>query len=409
MSHSLRAGACIFAALVVSSNLSASKLSQITITGLKNTRDEVVTQYIPAKIGENLEDSTVEKLREDLLRLKIFSEVEIYLSETDGSACRESCHLTIRLKEKWTLYPIPVYVKYRDTEIGGAFLVESNLFGKNQGAALGALISNRGWQGLVGFTDPHIGFSRFSTSMRYLTGRVFIEDADADAKIWRSYTLMRHDFQSATGYTWKNQFFIGALLGYRSADVYDNSSVASASVLNSGVRLRFASVTPHDFFQTGFESTFDSEKGFTLRGEDLHTVSSASALHLKTFTRQYLSLLFSFQYSHYPDALEQRLGGWQGTRTLPALLIPADKFIVSALNYQIGFLKFSWATFAALGFFDIGSARRDGSMPIYFYGPGAGLRMYLSEITIPALGVDIARDLPTQNLQISFFIGYNLQ
>jgi len=35
--------------------------------------------------------------------------------------------------------------------------------------------------------------------------------------------------------------------------------------------------------------------------------------------------------------------------------------------------------------------------------------MYLSEITVPALGVDVARDMLTEQVQLSFFIGYNLQ
>jgi hypothetical protein len=384
-------------------------LRRISVTGLKRTKPQVVLQYVDAKEGDAANKVDPEELRVFLERLRIFSRVEVSLAEENGTACVKDCVLTIDVREKWSLYPIPVYVKYRDTEIGGAFLVESNFLGENKGLAAGALISNRGWQALLGYTDPHIGFSRISTTMRYLTGRVFIEDATPQGEILRSYTLMRHDFQSATGYNWRNGFFIGVLAGYRSAAVLDRAWIPNASVMNLGARIRYSSVTPADFFQTGFESTFDSEKGIAFSGEDLHTVSSASAVHIKTFKRQFVSFLLSFQYSHYPQSLEQRLGGWQGTRTLPALLIPADKFTVGAVNYQVGFLQFSWATFAALAFFDAGTARRDGDTPITFYGPGAGVRMYLTEITIPAFGVDIARDIPSEQVQVSFFIGYNLQ
>lgn len=384
-------------------------IRRIEVAGLKRTKPQVVLQYIDAKEGDPADMIDTLELHNFLERLRIFSKVDVRLAETDGGTCRRDCILTIEVKEKWSLYPIPVYVKYRDTEIGGAFLVESNFLGENKGIATGALISNRGWQALLGYTDPHIGYSRISTTMRYLTGRVFIEDATPAGQILRSYTLMRHDFQSATGYNWRNGFFLGALAGYRSAEVLDRAWIQSASVMNLGLRVRYSSVTPVDFFQTGFETTFDTEKGFAFSGEDLHTVSSASALHLKTFKNQFVSFLFSFQYSHYPEPLEQRLGGWQGTRTLPALLIPADKFTVGAINYQVGFLQFSWATFAALAFFDAGTARRDGENPITFYGPGAGLRLYLTEITIPALGIDIARDIPSEQIQVSFFIGYNLQ
>ncbi|MBX3721383.1 MAG: hypothetical protein KF713_06050 [Turneriella sp.] len=384
-------------------------LRRIEVTGLKRTKPQVVLQYIDIKEGDPTDKIDTVELRNFLERLRIFSKVDVRLTETGGGPCVRECVLTVEVKEKWSLYPIPVYVKYRDTEIGGAFLVESNFLGENKGIATGALISNRGWQALLGYTDPHIGYSRISTTMRYLTGRVFIEDATPRGEILRSYTLIRHDFQSATGYNWRNGFFLGVLAGYRSAEVLDRPWIQSASVMNMGARLRYSSVTPVDFFQTGFETTFDTEKGIAFSGEDLHTVSSASTLHLKTFKNQFVSFLFSFQYSHYPEPLEQRLGGWQGTRTLPALLIPADKFTVGAINYQVGFLQFSWATFAALAFFDAGTARRDGETPITFYGPGAGLRLYLTEITIPALGIDVARDIPSEQIQVSFFIGYNLQ
>ncbi len=384
-------------------------LRRISITGLKRTNDQVILQYVDAKEGDAADKIDTEKLRVFLERLRIFSRVDVHLGEADGTACSKDCVLTIAVREKWSLYPIPVYVKYRDTEIGGAFLVESNFMGENKGLAAGALLSNRGWQALFGYTDPHIRYSRISTTMRYLTGRVFIEDATPKGEILRSYTLMRHDFQSATGYNWRSGFFLGVLAGYRSAEVLDRAWIQSASVMNVGVRLKYSSVTPTDFFQTGFETTFDSEKGIAFSGDNLHTVSSASALHVKTFKQQFVSFLFSFQYSHYPEPLEQRLGGWQGTRTLPALLIPADKFTVGAINYQVALLQFSWATFAGLAFFDAGTARRDGETPITFYGPGAGVRMYLTEITIPAFGVDIARDIPSEQIQVSFFIGYNLQ
>jgi hypothetical protein len=387
----------------------AKILTRINITGLKQTNERVILQYVGARQGDSAENIDPDLLRTYLQRLRIFSRVEVKLNETDGTPCLRECILTIDVKEKWSLYPIPVYVKYRDTEIGGAFLVESNFLGENKGLAAGALLSNRGWQALLGYSDPHIRYSRISTTMRYLTGRIFIEDATPSGSIVRSYTLLRHDFQSATGYQTRNGFFVGVLAGYRSAQVLDQPLIESASVMNLGVRLRYSSVTPSDFFQTGFESTLDSEKGIAFSGEDLHTVSSANALHIKTFKRQFFSALFSFQYSHYPLPLEQRLGGWQGTRTLPALLVPADKFAVTAINYQIAFLQFSWATFAGIAFFDAGVARRDGETPISFYGPGAGIRMYLTEITIPALGVDVARDIPSEQVQVSFFIGYNLQ
>jgi len=399
----------LIAASALAAESATGVIRRIEVTGLKRTKPQVVLQYLDIREGDAAAKVDAEEVRVYLERLRIFSRVEVRLAEKTGGPCTQDCTLSIEVKEKWSLFPIPVYVKYRDTEIGGAFLVESNFLGENKGLAAGALVSNRGWQALLGYTDPHIGYSRISTTMRYLTGRVFIEDATPTGQILRSYSLMRHDFQSATGYNWRSGFFAGVLAGYRSAEVLDRAWLPSASVLNLGLRLRYSSVTPTDFFQTGFESTFDTEKGIAFSGEDLHTVSSASGLHLKTFKRQFVTFLFSFQYSHYPQPLEQRLGGWQGTRTLPALLVPADKFAVGAVNYQWGFLQFPWGTFAGLAFFDAGTARRDGETPITFYGPGAGIRMYLSEITIPALGVDIARDIPSEQVQVSFFIGYNLQ
>ena len=385
-------------------------LSKISIRGLARTREGVILQYIPVRAGEKMANLDLDQLRVYLERLRIFSQVTIHLTEVDEELpCQAHCTLLITVKEKWSLYPIPVYVKYRDTEIGGAFLVESNAMGENKGVALGGLISNRGWQGLIGFTDPHIRYTQFTTTLRYLTGRVFIEDATAAGNITRSYTLMRHDIQSATGYQTRAGFFAGVLAGYRSAELTEQQPLTSSSVMNLGVRFKYSSVTPKDFFQSGIESQLDLEKGIVFAGEDLHVISSANAWHTKTAKDQFFSVLFSFQYSHYPQVLEQRLGGWQGTRTLPALLVPADQFAVAAVNYQYGFLNLSWVTFSALVFVDAGIARRDGQTPIRFWGPGAGMRMYLREITVPALGIDIARDMLSEQIQLSFFIGYNLQ
>ena len=385
-------------------------VGKITLTGLTRTNPQVVLQFVPAREGESAEDLDTQKIRSEIARLRIFSELSVALTEINsGAECREMCHLQISVKEKWSLYPIPVYVKYRDTEIAGAFLVESNLFGENKGAVLGGLVSNRGWQALAGYTDPHIGFSRVSTTVRYLTGRVFLEDATPAGVMTRSYTLMRNDVQTATGYETRGHFFMGILAGFRSARVLDNSTIQSANNANLGARLRYSSVVPVGYFQRGFESTFDLEQGFAIAGEKLHVISSASAWHRNLFKSQFLSVLFSFQWSEYPEPLEQRLGGWQGTRTLPALLVPADRFSVGAINYQYALFSFSWATFAAIAFVDGGAFARDRQNATLFWGPGAGMRMYLTEITIPALGIDLARDMISEQLQLSFFFGYNLQ
>lgn len=385
-------------------------LQGIVVEGLDRTRENVIRQFIKTQPGEPIAPADTVELRAQLLQLRIFSTVHVELYEQNTQMpCTKFCVLHIAVREKWSLYPIPVYVRYRDTEIGGGFIVESNFLGENKGLAVGALTSNRGWQALLGYTDPHIAYSHFTTTFRYLVGKVFLEDATPQGKITDSYTMMRHDFQSVTGYQARSGFFIGAILGYRSAVITDNTPLTPASVLNWGVRLRFSDITPTGYFQTGIESTLDLERGVAFAGEALSVISSASAAHYRLSRSQFLSVLASFQYSAYPRQLEQRLGGWQGTRTLPALLIPADRFVVAAVNYQIAFVHLSWATFAALAFVDIGSAARDRDAAVHFGGPGAGVRMYLNEITIPALGIDIARDLLAQQTQVSFFIGYNLQ
>lgn len=383
---------------------------KIAVSGLHRTDVRVILQYVTVKEGESARHLDTNSIRDSIARLRIFAEQHVSLTEiSDGGACRRDCQLLIQVKEKWSLYPVPVYVKYRDTEIGGAFLVESNLFGQNKGGVIGALASNRGWQALAGYTDPHIGYTRFSTTMRYLTGRVFLEDANTAGVVTRSYTLMRHDIQTATLYEMRHHLFLGVLAGMRSAGVLDSAQVSSATNINLGARMRYSDIVPQGYFQEGFESTLDLEQGIALRGEKLHVISSATAWHRRIFAGQFLSVLYSFQWSEYPAALEQRLGGWQGTRTLPALLIPADRFTVAAINYQLALFTFPWATFAAIAFVDGGAFARDRDPATYFCGPGGGVRMYLSQITIPALGVDVARDMISRQLQISFFFGYNLQ
>lgn len=400
----------LFAATHLAAAPVQKKLHRVLVIGLNRTEENVVRQFVTRKPGDPITAADAAEVRTQIERLRIFSRTQVELNEHDSDEpCRELCDLKIQVSEKWSLYPIPVYVRYRDTEIGGAFAVESNFLGQNKGVAVGALASDRGWQALAGFTDPHIAYTRFTTTFRYLTGRVFVEDATPAGFVTHSYTMMRHDFQSVTGYQWLPGFFAGVIAGYRSALVSDASALPAASVLNLGTRLRYSNVTPTGYFQTGIESTLDLERGVAFAGEKLSVISSANAAHFRPAPRHFVSFLASFQYSEYPRQLEQRLGGWQGTRTLPALLIPADRFAVVAVNYQIALLTFRWATFAALAFIDAGSAARDREIPVYFWGPGAGVRMYLTEITIPALGVDAARDIPSGKLQISFFIGYNLQ
>ncbi|RKG84902.1 hypothetical protein [Corallococcus terminator] len=87
----------------------------------------------------------------------------------------------------------------------------------------------------------------------------------------------------------------------------------------------------------------------------------------------------------------QLLGATTGSRGFTAATLWAETASTATLEYQAPFWSPRLATFTAHVFVDFGRMKWRDSVTRYA-APGAGVRVYLRDVAIPAVGLEVVRD-----------------
>ena len=123
------------------------------------------------------------------------------------------------------------------------------------------------------------------------------------------------------------------------------------------------------------------------------------------FGRHRLSLLVHGGAGEMPPAFETRIGGMAGYKTLPSNEISADYYISGTLTWECPFYHSSFLTVTAAASWEQGAFKKDDHGMQNAFGPGAGFRVYLKKIAIPAVGLDLVYNIEARELLFAGSVG----
>lgn len=381
----------------------------VSIEGLKSTRPVVVEQWIDIHRGDMLSHCDLDALYERINRLAIFSAVHFELEERDDGVA-----IRIQLDEKWTLYPVPIFWFFPGTEVAGVVFVEANAFGYNKGWALGGVYSNRGWYAIAGYIDPNIAFTNLWGRLEAFVGSGLIENDNVSGDAVQKYDDARFDLQYALGWTFWDRLSPTLTGALRTAKV-DDIKIAGVdpptdvTLIEQGVKLIYSDLRYRFYYDAGTRLSVELQHGFPIDG---HTAAfnglvADASIALPVLERTVLQASFHTTYANFPVVIEDRLGGLDGSRTLPGGgLIAADKYVQGTVSYQVPIVSAGIGTLTGLAFAELGSFGRNDEAQVLYGGPGAGLRFYLRQVAIPAVGVDVGYELGSKQASLSVVVGY---
>lgn len=382
----------------------AATVRQVRIEGLRRTRPAVVEQWVRVRPGDPLGSVDARGLREDLLRLGVFREVRVDVRDRD---------VVVTIDEKWTLYPIPTLVYWKDTQIAGLVLAESNAFGLNKGWALGGVYTNRGWYVLGAYVDPNIAFGPGYGRLGLYYGDGQLQNTRPGGAMIEALELARFDGQWSLGYTVLPGFsptWTGAVRWARpgAVEVAPERPFAGGAVLSQGLDLVYSTRRPRGYFDDGLRFTLEYQHGFSLGAEGLSfdKLTSDNRLGVTVVGDHSAHFGLFAAASTLPPAFELRLGGLDGSRTLPASRVAADTYVTAYGAYELPLLRHRRGILTFLALLEGGVYARDREPVIAYGGPGGGVRAYLHDVAIPAFGADVAWDAVSRSLHVSVAIGY---
>jgi outer membrane protein assembly factor BamA len=384
-------------------------ITAVDVDGLRRTHRVVVDQFVRVRSGDPLSSCDLGELYERLYRLAIFSRVAIELApEGEGVAVR------IHIDEKWTLYPVPLVWLFQGTEVVGMVLAEANAFGYNKGWALGGLYSNRGWYTIAAYSDPNIAFSDFWGRLGAFVGSGAVENDRPDGTVAQSFDLTRVDVQYVVGWTLWDRLspaWTGALRWgqVETVNVAGLEPPQSVTFVDQGLKLIYSNRKYRFYYDEGVRLSVELQHGFPLDGASpaYDGVILDGVVTTPSFGASSVELAVHATLSSFPVVFEDRLGGTEGSRTLPGGgVVAADRYLSATLAYQVPIISAGIGTLTGVVFAEAGAYARNDEPSITYGGPGAGLRFYLREVTVPAVGIDIGYELRSERPSFSLVVGY---
>jgi len=389
----------------------AGNVAAIEISGLKRTKQHIAMYSLEKFLGRDGSTLDLNEVHAAVIETGILEPLEIGLIENG-----DSLTLHIEVKEKWSVFPVPLVLVNSGEVSFGLFFADTNAFGLRDTAALGGIYGNSGGMAVVMYqhTPNRRGQPGWGTFFMY--GRHEREDVDRDENRHRLYTTDQLSFTAALNYPF-TEYFSGSLsLSLKDISLKENTG--DLNLPDSGARLLGFSpgLSIKDSRWDGFllsRRSLSLSYGYNLAliGPSYHEVQ------LTCIYEQPLIPGFRFNF-HSGLSWKSRAGSGadslyeEGPQRAQVDILPPQ---FSARNYA-GFsaglekhlFKVNWGTLSVMGAWQCVFSDGPISGLEFDHGPSVGTRFYLSSLALPAFGAGLAYNMSSGLFQFAFNIGMGL-
>jgi hypothetical protein len=387
--------------------LHAQTITGVSVRGLKRTRPHVAEYPLQKFIGQDGMLLDFNEVHAAIVGTGILDPLSIGVEPAPD---REGLILVVDVREKWALFPFPVFFADSGGNIrgGGAFM-DANAFGLNDTFVVAGLYGSSGWLASViyQYTPERKRLPGWNVMGMY--GRQNRQDTDQHKRELRNYD---------------QETSVGSLGIQYPATEYLTLSVSSSlhrQSINEGDNPR--EVPERDVFAGGINPSLEISRshwdGFLLaqrrasldytfmllsKDSPLHTLSARANYELSLVPGFKAGLRGGIRYApNVPPFLES------SASVVDIAILPgsfsAQNFAAASLGFEKYLYKFSQGTLAFLASYQA----------VYSYGPILGdqfdhgvsgaVNFYLSRIAIPALGIGVSFNVAKGEYAGVFSIG----
>lgn len=390
-------------------------ISSVIVTGNIKTRESLILRAVGNIEGKFLTDFSPYDAVNRLNGRGIFSYINItYMKDENNEVI-----IGVHVKEKVTLIPIPMYIDNGHSTTYGLFVMENNFLGLNKRIFIGGMYSTLSKSFMGGYTDDSFLGSNFNYNIFSSYANSEIETGDQEERLFQKYRSESINLSMGFGYYISRYVNLRIINGYRSSEIDGEykenlNEPGSGEKIFSGCQIVINRMRYNEFLNFGIRGKVDVSENFTLEDPDSetdkhYTTSKITAEYShKILKSNKLRFFISGAAGDQPVIFQDRIGSREGFQTLPGDIIASDWYLGSKTSYEIPVTKFSWGFATVLAFWEQGTFKNAADENMAYYGPGAGLRLYLKRVAIPAIGFNYARNMKTGLNQLSFSVGFGI-
>lgn len=374
----------IFSGIFVFSQTEEKVIGSITISGLKRTRESVVYKILGVEEGDKISLFDEEVFTQEILKTGILRPGKITCNEYE-----DYIDINIEIKEKWTLIPIPIVSISGENQSYGFVLLEQNFLGLRKLLFVQSAYSTlAGLTGGIMYRDIDI----LPGDLYLLTGGFLTNNSD-DSYVHTAGILgIGKEF---TKLILQSQFKYDHF-------IFDSSE--QNQFISNSFNIAYKDLYYTSTIQTGTSLSLTLTPGWNFGGSAMFLKLNGTMNHSKEiFKNLYLAGRISYQYFDSPTLLERYWGGSDNSRTLVPVL--CDQYTGGSVFLEYAFLDFGAGAVSSMVQYELGGYQHDSNNWNIYTGPGAGLRLYLKKIAMPAMGFDIAYNTFNNNFLFTLTVG----
>ncbi len=379
----------------------------VQVEGNERTDSGFVARALGVAPGEPFDPALVPVVEQRVMNLRLFREVHV--EPVPDGAGGVILHVTV--KERRTFVPVPVAGASRGVVGGGIFLLDSNLFGRGEQLAGGVFVSNRGTSVNLGYRDPGVAGTPLLLTAE--VARVdMMREQDAGLDTLYQFQDRRWDYGATVGWRVAEGLTVrGGWFGL----IVDATPIAGFAppprvgpVRGLSGEIAYDGEDFHLWHVTGFSTRVRYRQGVSwlATSRDLYQLSARATWSTRALADHALSLSAGLDGSHGDPVVDAlRLGGLPGSRGFIRGGLWAETAGTATAEYQIPLRRLSWGVVTWAAFCDAGGVRWRGA-DTFYAAPGLGVRLYLRNVAIPVIGLDVAQATGVGAPVVSFAAGW---
>ncbi len=435
----------------------ADEIGSIVVEGNTKTTTETVELIAQIDTGDSWDPAMVEVIKQKLISSGLFSDVEVFW---DSSPRGVTVHLQVKDKHSWVIAPA-VYDQPTNKGVGVGY-GENNLFGEDQKLLLYGQIATGDSFFIGAWVLPSIAGSRFyaqldtflkdARNIEYAAPTGYLQDPIAVRESRMIYLNggFKLGVEPIRGYKLDARIR-AAHVSYEDIKLCSDDSsqgVATDSSCMHGRAATLADLGPAGLVKPGnegwdisneFQFSIDHRANFYgvytghkyllsyeySLGNDFHYHRFGASVYQawQVLERHNLVIKGNLNVGHHMPFQQELTTGGSSMRGWVNNQFRGDFQLLGNLEYSVPLFEISGLGFRGLGFWDsayttflttsnpersyLPSSQFDSSH--FYYGfknsVGVGMRLFMRQIVIPLLGVDVGYGLEAGDVQVYLAIG----
>jgi hypothetical protein len=380
------------------------RISSVSVTGLKRTKQRVAERPLQKFIGADVDRLDLNEVRAAVLDTGVLEPLAAAVTEEEGLYV-----LRVTVREKWSLFPVPIITIGSGGTNFGAFLADTNAFGLLDKMFAGGMYGSREWMAGGGYMHSSQrenfpgwrGSVFFSRQERHDT-----DQKEEDTRAFHTDSIMA---SAALSFSFWEIWGLTLGLSYGEKILRDREDSFRPP--------------PSDLRTLGFEAGVSVRKsrwdGYLLSEESAsadytwHLGIGAPSFHSVRFALVWeKSIIPGLRFNarsggiYAPEAPVLRESSPAVTRVniLPSSF-SARNYAGASLGLEKYLLRTSFGTLSLLGSWQAVFSRGSILGDQFDQGLAGALSFYMSRLAIPALSIGAAYNLSAGHLQGSFSLG----